>query len=299
MVTVRNILHPVDSARSVYRRVGRFIIRRYAQRRFSKIPRNERHRCWCGGELLPFRWHSSYGVCVDCGCYVNRRPPTAEALRDTYTLDRYWRLRQRMRGHPPIETRANLYKSDGRLDYWLRLIEDYGPREGRVIEIGCAPGIVLAELRRRGYECVGVEPDRKVADWIRRNMDVDVREGVFPGIPLPTCGLFLAFDVAEHVSDPKEFWQEMARLLGVEGVAIIQTPIERRDYEHPFKTRPDWFDDIEHTFLFTEKAINRLAAFANLEIVRLEDSIGSLGQVCVIKRPRASGSFRNVGGYSS
>ncbi len=286
MMRLRHILHPVRSAVSIYRRrVSKFVYRRLAERQFGNIRRGQCDQCWCGGELLPFKWHASYGVCAECGCYVNRRPPLPEELSRVYSID-YWHSYQKMRGYPPLETRAELYKSDGRLDHWLALIERYGPAQGRVVEVGCAPGILLAVLQERGYECIGVEVAGEVAEWIRCNMGVDVREGLFPAVQLPTCELFLAFDLMEHIADPKGFLNEVAYLIGSEGVAIIQTPIERYDYDHPFKMRPDFFDDLEHLFLYTDNAIVRLAALAQLEIVSLEDSSSSLGQICVLRKPR-------------
>ena len=42
-----------------------------------------------------------------------------------------------------------------------------------------------------------VEVAGEVAEWIRCNMGVDIREGLFPGVQLPTCELFLAFATRE------------------------------------------------------------------------------------------------------
>jgi hypothetical protein len=80
------------------------------------------------------------------------------------------------------------------------------------------------------------------------------------------------------------FLRGVRRLLHPAGVAIIQTPIERYDYDHPFKTRPDWFDDVEHLFLYTDKAMRKLTATTRLEIVDLDDAPLALGQVCVLRR---------------
>jgi SAM-dependent methyltransferase len=194
-----------------------------------------------------------------------------------------------MMGHPPIETRAALYRADGRIDFWLGLIKKYGPHTGSVLEIGCAPGLLLSELARSGYKCVGVEPDESVADWIRQNVQVDVREGLFPAIALPPCDLFLAFDVAEHTPEPLAFWRGIADVLSPGGVAILQTPIECRDYIEPFKTRRDFFGGVEHLYLYTDMSIRELARIANLRLVALEDAMGGdLSQFCVLVRPANS-----------
>jgi SAM-dependent methyltransferase len=208
-------------------------------------------------------------------------------LTAVYSLDAYWRHRQVSKGILPIEKRGELYRKDGRLAYWLGLVKRYGPSSGRVIEVGCAPGVLLAELGKSGYECIGVEASDSVAAWLRRTQNLDVRTGIFPGVKLPACGLLLALDVAEHTPSPASFWTEIGCLLRPSGKAIIQTPIECRDYEHPFKTRSDWFDDIEHLFLYSDKSVRRLAELGSLEILNLEDTPPplNLGQVCVLRKP--------------
>jgi 2-polyprenyl-3-methyl-5-hydroxy-6-metoxy-1,4-benzoquinol methylase len=91
--------------------------------------------------------------------------------------------------------------------------------------------------------------------------------------------------VAEHVPDPLKFWNEVAGLLKPGAVAILQTPVECHDYDHPFKERPDFFDEVEHLFLFTDNAIRKLTAAAQLQLVALEDARASLGQICVLRKP--------------
>ena len=286
MIRLRHVLHPVRSIGSVYRRASMYVYRRLAERHFHDIRCGKRDACWCGGELLPFKWHSSYGVCAKCGSYVNRYPPLRESLEQLYSIDLYWRKRQRLKGFPIIEDRAALYRSDGRLNQWLGLIEQYGPKTGRVIEVGCAPGVLLQELCKRGYECMGVEISDDVAEWMRQTSNLDVRAGFFPGVDLPPCHLFLSFDVLEHSPSPKDFIQEVHRILLPDGIAIIQTAIDRYDYSPPFGQRfADMFDDLEHLFLFTDNAIKNLALETGLEVISLDERIWLAGEVAVLKKP--------------
>lgn len=282
---LRHLLHPLRSIRAAYQGGKTAYYKRASERAIAKLPREKITRCWCGGSLAQLLAHPRYGACAECGCYVNLYPPTADSLKEFYSLDNYWRLRQRFHGIPPIEKRAELYWSDGRVKYWLHLIKQYGPGSGNVIEIGCAPGILLSELTRRGYKCIGVEPDASVAAWIRRNAGVEVVEGLFPRLKLPSCDLLLAFDVAEHSPDPVGFWKEIARLLEPGGVAIVQTPIEYSDYAQPFKTRPEFFDGQEHLYLYTDKSVRKLIQLAGLDLVTMGDAMGGyLSQFCVVAR---------------
>jgi len=254
-----------------------------ADKHFRRIGRDSRDRCWCGGELTPFEWHPGYGVCAGCGCYLNRNPPRKDELERLYSFDLFWHIKQKAGGLPVLEKRSAHYKAEGRVDYWLQLIGRYGPAKGKVIEIGCAPGILLKELSDRGYDCLGVEVDRKVAGWIGETMNLDVRAGLFPEVDLPCCDLFLAFDVLEHCPDPAAFMRETCRLLRPGGVAVIQTSIDRYDYVPPFGSRfKEAFDDLEHLFIFTDKAVRELAARSNLEVTSLSEGAWLMGEVVIL-----------------
>lgn len=260
MIRWRHLRHPVQSARGLHRRLNVLLRRSRLQRRTLDVRRGQRDACWCGGTLRRFKWHRGYGVCADCGCYVNRYPPLPHELQRIYSFDFYWHTWQTLKGHLTIENRTANDKADGRLDYWLGLIRRYGPPAGRVIEIGCAHGILLAELANRGYQCVGLEVDAKTAAWTRETTGLDIRSGLFPGLELPRCDLFLAFDVIEHSLSPVNFLQEAAKLLVPGGVAVLQTPIEYQHHKPPFGDMYEkTFDQNEHMYLFTPESMRRLA----------------------------------------
>ena len=285
------LLHPVEAFRLLKHKGEILIYGVIAARKFRDVQRAERAQCFCGGNLLPFEWHPSYGVCSRCGCYVNRRPPLPDDLKRIYSFDLYWSLRQRMKGQPAIRQRVQNDIADGRVAYWLNLVKRYGPSSGQVIEVGCAHGVLLGELQQRGYTCIGVEPDTKTALWAAQNMHVDVRAGFFPHVELPPCDLFLAFDVLEHSPDPVAFMQGAASLLRPNGLALIQTPIDRYDVKPPFGERfTSAFDDVEHLFLFTDRAMQELAQRSGLEVVSLAERLWLHHEIAVFRKPDQTAS---------
>jgi SAM-dependent methyltransferase len=286
IIRLRHIQHPIRATRSAFRRLNDWVFRQRARRKFADVRRSARERCWCGGALLPFEWHSSYGVCAECGCYVNRRPPLPEELKRIYSFDLYWHTRQRLKGFPLIEQRTANDWNDGRVDYWLKLLERYAPAQGRVIEVGPGHSVLLEELQRRGYECTGVEPDEGTAAWIREKKGLDIRAGLFPGVALAACDLFLAFDVIEHSLDPVKFLRGAADVLVPGGVAILQAPIDRDGTRPPFRDRfRDVFDDIEHLQLLTDRAVTELARRAGLEVVTLAERLWLGHEIAVLRKP--------------
>jgi SAM-dependent methyltransferase len=256
------------------------------QVQIGHIAREQRDSCWCGAVLEALPEFPSFGRCRECGTYVNRRPPRTDELTRLYGLGTYWRTRQRMRGYPAIEQRGEFYRADGRLARWLELVEQFAPSARTVVEIGCAPGVLLQELAARGRRCIGVEINDDVAAWMRRQTDLDIRGGSFPGISLPPCELFLAFDVLEHSPSPVAFLVEAARLLVPGGIAIVQTAIDRYDFPTPFGERGDLFDDVEHLYLFTDNAMLRLARLAGLEILHEKSSTFVGGELCVLRKAK-------------
>lgn len=266
-------------------RLRRHLLSGLQAHQLRKVRRGVQEVCWCGGSLAPFVWHSSFGVCTACGSFVNRRPPLLEDLPSVYSLRAYWRTRQRMKGFPTIEARIEAYRQDGRLQKWIELATRFKTAPARVIEVGCAPGVLLHELRLLGYECIGVEVEEETASWIRQQLPLDIRVGVFPWIELPPCDLFLAFDVLEHSHRPLEFMSKVFELLSPGGVAVIQSVVERYGFSPPFGERFDVFDDVEHAFLFTNRAMELLASRCGLEVVSLDQRVFLAGEICIFRRP--------------
>ncbi len=283
---LRHLRHPVAAVHSLIDRLRLIARRRAVEHQFRGLKRDVRSQCWCGGSLLPFRWHRGYGVCERCGTYVNRKPPMREELRRIYSFESYWHTRQHLKGYPDISGRTANDLVDGRLDYWLTLISRYSRPPGTAVEIGCAHGILLGRLHDLGYHCVGVEPDPETAEWTRNATGLDVRSGLFPDVVMPSCKLFLAFDVLEHSPDPVGFLSEASRILDRGGTAVIQTPIDRYDFQPPFGERfKPAFDDVEHLFLFTDRAMEELAARSHLKIVNRKERLWLHHEICIFSKP--------------
>lgn len=291
-VKLRHFMHPIVSGKKLVRKAGYIINKKSVDRELENIKRGKRSLCWCGGELKYFKWHKRYSICSVCGSYVNIEPPLPEEMSKIYSFDFYWHFVQKGHGSPAIEERYVNDKMDGRIGFWKSLIEKYKAAPAKVVEIGCAYGGLLKELKNEGYDVMGVEPDEKTAEWTRRNMGIDVRAGFFPGIRLAEADIFLAFDVLEHVPDPQKFLKSAYDLLSPNGIAIIQAPIDRYDYTPPFGERFDMFNDLEHLFLFTDRAMEVMANNAGFEIVGV-DRLWLSGEIIILHKKQNESFISN------
>lgn len=263
----------------------------YVQYKALSMPRDKRHRCWCGGTLTRERCiPRPFERCVACFSFVNTLPLTLSAEKELYGLTDYWYHHQRAKQHPTIEEREECYRKDGRLELWLDWIEKILSRQGgkRIIELGCAPGVLLVELRKRGYEVMGVEFHETTAHWIEEKTGIPILAGGVPGVRLPPSDLVVAFDVMEHARDPYHFLLAIKESLkDGKGSILLQTPIALDNSSTYFVGYEKYFDPLEHHFLFSRDAIELLATRLDLKVVNISGGFLRGHELCVMDLARS------------
>jgi SAM-dependent methyltransferase len=107
----------------------------------------------------------------------------------------------------------------------LERIERYTAR-GRLADLGCWVGFLLAEASTRGWETVGVEPSEFASRYARGRLGLDVRTGGLLDSDLPEAAFHAVFmgDVIEHLPHPGEALERSARLLAPGGVLAMALP---------------------------------------------------------------------------
>lgn len=137
---------------------------------------------------------------------------------------------------------------------------------GRLLDIGCGRGILLADARARGWGVTGVEPARCIAEEGIRERGLDIRIGTLDGAGFPAA----SFDAVifshslEHIPDPAGAMREAAGLIAPGGWMYIETPnwgsLSRRVLGKRW-----WNVDLDsHLFLFSPRAIASLGRDAGL-----------------------------------
>jgi 2-polyprenyl-3-methyl-5-hydroxy-6-metoxy-1,4-benzoquinol methylase len=103
-------------------------------------------------------------------------------------------------------------------------LDDVSP--GRVLDVGCGDGRLLAALRDRGWIVEGQETDAAAAENTRRTWGITVHLGDLATLALPGA----SFDavtmnhVIEHALDPTALVRECMRLLKPGGAFVATTP---------------------------------------------------------------------------
>ncbi len=111
--------------------------------------------------------------------------------------------------------------------FYARLARKFGPKSGRVLELGCGLGHLL-EWLVDDYEVYGSD----INTWALTQACQNVPQGHFLTLSAEDLGAFpsntfqivIAKHVVEHLPHPKEAIAEMSRVLAPGGLLLLATP---------------------------------------------------------------------------
>jgi len=150
-------------------------------------------------------------------------------------------------------------------------LEKHMPEKGRLLEIGCAMGTLLNEIRKLGWKVVGVEPEEWTCELARNKYKLDVINSTFQEADLEKASfdVVLLLHVIEHLPDPSKGLSQIARLIRPGGFLVLETPRFDTLWFKLLKGRERSVID-GHYYYFTRETIRALAHKSGLEVVQLD-----------------------------
>ena len=145
-----------------------------------------------------------------------------------------------------------------------------GLEPGRVLDVGCGSGELLAHYAARGWDTFGIDPaPRAVAAARRRGLLV--HEGTLADRPWPTAefDLIVFSHSLEHIPEPLAALREAVGALAPRGRLALALPNWRCWQRHLFGGR--WFhlDLPRHLQHFSPRALQVAADLLGLEVVEI------------------------------
>jgi SAM-dependent methyltransferase len=151
----------------------------------------------------------------------------------------------------------------------LEQIERHVAR-GRLLDLGCWVGFLLAEARERGWETLGVEPSEFASAYARERLGLEVLTADLFEVELPS-GSFDAVvlgDVIEHLPDPGGALERIAALLRPGGVLQMALPDAGSRLARTMGAR--WWSVIPtHVQYFTRQSISTLLERLGWEVLEI------------------------------
>lgn len=159
-------------------------------------------------------------ACSDCGfCFADDLPPQA-AFDAYYERQSKYEHNDRSGKQSEFDTRRRPF-TVGIISKWLP------DRNATVLDIGCANGDLLAEMRKQGYHNVrGVDPSPSCARNAKDLYGIDVVTAPISRIPdgIGRFDLVILASVLEHILDFKGTLARLRKLLKPGGCVFVEVP---------------------------------------------------------------------------
>ena len=167
-------------------------------------------------------------------------------------------------------------------------------RCGSLLDIGCGTGLFLLAAKRKGWRPVGVEVSGEAAKLGQQIHGCRVHVGRMEDVDLPVASFdaITAWEVAEHISEPRELLLRVLRLLKPGGSFAGSIPdYARPKYRHGVDLGPLSIPPI-HLNFWTAESFRRFLQGAGLCEIEISaprltlDLLRPLGRVSVRKVAR-------------
>jgi len=166
----------------------------------------------------------------------------------------------------------------------------------RILEFGCNDGVLLERLKRRGFDCFGVDASDNIAS-LARAKGLEVETGFFEPELVRRRSLAGRFDlvtcsnVFAHIHDVRETLSAVRQVLVKDGLFCIEV------HDGDLLVREHQFDTVyhEHLSYFTADSLRRLLESNGFETVTVERTAMHGGGLRYLARRSESTAPQAVG----
>jgi SAM-dependent methyltransferase len=278
---VKSLLLPFGYAVSRADRFSDLIRSKKRLIEMTEVDSTDSPLCLCGGVLASFfqsgkpakRGEVQARVCNRC-CYVCFPPPTEAELTNFYTNDF---------GSGSAEYYT--YETDhepGRVAYLAGIALDLaktfhpGREDLTILELGCAFGGVVAELRRLKYSAYGLDLNtRAITDGRAKGNSFlyDLSPDKFHDVTGVKADVIYSYHMLEHVRDLRPYLESVGSVLNEGGIAMFRVPngAYLRAWLCGFETW-EWFAFPEHLHMLTAVSAAGFVRSCGFELVALKSN---------------------------
>jgi len=192
------------------------------------------HCCLCSASSfknIPFRYSFKGRFlngqkCRKCGLISILPRPTDTEIEEMYS-DNYFTVADKNTHHAKTDYISDIQKAD--YTEHIKFIKQFA-ETGNFLEIGCAAGAFLNQLKNNGFEVTGVELSAFAADYGKKNFGINIINKPFDDALLGkelqenNYDVIMMADVLEHFTDPFKAMELACKLLKKGGKLIVHVP---------------------------------------------------------------------------
>lgn len=171
---------------------------------------------------------------------------------------------------------------------------------GRILDIGAAGGFFLHIAKSRGWDVVGIEPNKWLAGYAHQEFGIPVTSEKLEHLNYPknSFDVITLWDVLEHTHQPHLVIQQVRKLLKEDGLLVVSYP-DIGSLSARLLKRRWWFLLDVHLYYFTKKTIADLLTNNGFEILGYRPLFQKLSLGYLAKRLEAysAGVGKLVGSF--
>lgn len=222
-------------------------------------------------------------VCRGCGAAFADLIPDQEVFDQYYTEMSKYEFPQSGGSQSPADLKRFKEIAD--------FVEPYLKQNLQILDIGCATGGLLAEMKKRGYRNLrGVDPSDLCCKLTHSLYDIRTSRATISNLDILNDKFDFLFliGVLEHVNDIKSAVNGLASCMSSDGLIYIEVP-DATSYDK-FQGAPFQFFSIEHINFFSPQSLCNLMTNFGFECIFTEKIIRFLSSDAI--EPAIGGLFR-------
>jgi len=177
-------------------------------------------------------------------------------------------------------------------------------KRGRLLEIGCSMGFLLAKFREDGWDVEGIEPNKGYCEFVKEYHGIQASPTILEEANWPdeSVDVVVMLHVIEHVPDPLQTLEAIFRVLKPGGSLVIETPRYDSLMFKLMRHRERSVSCDGHIYFFTTNTLRQLCLKAgfqfkfvryvgrSLNLARLLWNVGVMSKNGVIQKAIAKSS---------
>lgn len=172
----------------------------------------------------------------------------------------------------------------------------------RLLDVGCATGFFLEAAVKQGFDAQGVEFSTVAIAQARADIRARITRGdvnVLLQQQATEFDVVSAFDIVEHVQDPKRFLSQIFDILVPGGVLALSTPDTGHFLRYVMGSRWPMLQPMQHTYLFSKPGMADLlkrCGFVNVQVKTTHKvlTIDYLGDQMAATNPQIYRLYRSL-----
>lgn len=203
--------------------------------------------------------------CNECGLRFTQDVPGAAGIGPYYQSEEYISHSNTSRG---FINRLYQRVRKKTLRAKRRLIEkSTGLAKGSILDVGSGTGAFVHEMKERGWQVTGLEPDEGARNVAKDSFAVELQDiHTFFGLPAESFDAITLWHVLEHVHELHRYMDQLKKLVKKEGRIFIAVPNYTSKDAMIYKEYWAAYDVPRHLYHFSPGSMGKLAARHGLQL---------------------------------